>query len=108
MLIALTTFPNDGRKLKNLIQGLIKSWIAACIQRINYVKSYYMREWKFQKEEEKILIIKFPKENKEQLTSFLKKNHPYQIPELVFLAPEDVDHAYLERVQSLAKKPVKK
>ena len=104
----MTTFPNDGRKLKQLIQWLIKSGIAACINRINYVKSYYMREWQLKKEEEKILLIKFPKENKDQLTSFLKKNHPYQIPELVFLAPEDVDKVYLERVQSLAKKPGKK
>ena len=108
MLIAMTTFPNDGRKLKQLIQWLVRWGIASCVQRINYVKSYYMREWAFKKEEEKILIIKFPKENKEQLTSFLKKNHPYQVPELVFLAPEDVDKVYLERVQSQAKKPGKK
>lgn len=108
MLIAMTTFPNDGRKLKQLIQWLVRWGIASCVQRINYVKSYYMREWSFKKEEEKIILIKFPKENKEQLTSFLKKNHPYQIPELVFLQPEDVDNAYLERIQSQAKKPTKK
>lgn len=108
MLIAMTTYPNDGRKLKQLIQGLIKSGTAACIQRINYVKSYYMREGKLKTEEEKILFIKFPKENKEALTAFIKKNHPYKIPELVFLAPEDVDKVYLERVQSQAKKPGKK
>lgn len=108
MLIAMTTYPNDGRKLKQLIQWIIRSWLAACIQRINYVKSYYMREGKLKTEEEKILFIKFPKENKEALTAFIKKNHPYQIPELVFLAPEDVDKVYLERVQSQAKKPAKK
>lgn len=67
-----------------------------------------MREWDFKKEEEKIILIKFPKENKEKLTSFLKKNHPYQIPELFFLQPEDVDQAYLERVKSQAKKSTKK
>jgi periplasmic divalent cation tolerance protein len=72
------------------------------------MKSYYMREWVLKKEEEKLLIIKFPKENKQALTAFVKKNHPYQIPELVFLQPEDVDTAYLERVHSLAKKPAKK
>ena len=87
MLVAITTFPNDWRKLKQLVQWLIKSWIAACIQRINYVKSYYMREWKLKKEEEKILIIKFPKINKEALTQFIKKNQPYQLPELMFIQP---------------------
>lgn len=104
----MTTFPNDGRKLKQFIQWLIRSGIASSVQRINYVKSYYMLEWKLKNDEQKIVIIKFPKENKDQLTSFVKKNHPYQIPELVFLAPEDVDKVYLERVLSQTKKPAKK
>lgn len=106
MLVALATFPNDGRKLKNFIQGLLSSWIAACVNRINYVKSYYIWEEKLTKEEEKILIIKFPKKNKEKLTAFMKKNHPYKIPELIFFQPEDVDKAYLDRV--LSEKPLGK
>jgi len=100
MLIAMTTFPNDGRKLKNLIQGLLKSWIAACINRINYVKSYYIREDKMMREEEKILLIKFPADKKKELTAFIKKNHPDKIPSLIFIKPDDVDEAYLARVQS--------
>lgn len=105
MLIALTTFPNDGRKLKNLIQWLVKSWIAACVSRINYVKSYYIREGKLMKEEEKILLIKFPADKKKELTAFIKKNHPQKVPMLVFIKPDDVDEAYLARVKSV--KPLK-
>jgi len=111
MLIAMTTFPNDGRKLKNLIQWLIKSWIAACINRINYVKSYYIRDDKLMKEEEKILLIKFPADKKKELTAFIKKNHPYKLHELIFLKPDDVDEAYLTRVKSVkpfTKNPAKK
>lgn len=100
MLVALTTFPNDGRKLKQFIQWLIRSWIAACINRINYVKSYYMREGVLNQEEEKILLIKLPKNHKEQFLAFCKKNHPYKIPELLFFEPEDVDKGYLEWVKA--------
>lgn len=98
MLVAISTFPNEGRKLKNFIQALVKSGLVACVSRINYVKSYYIREGKFQQEEEKILLIKLPKENKDKFTGFFKKNHPYEVPELIFLNPEDVDKAYLDRV----------
>lgn len=98
MLVALATFPNDGRKLKSFIQGLVKSWLVACVNRINYVKSYYIREGKFQQEEEKILLIKLPKENKDKFSGFFKKNHPYEVPELIFFEPEDVDKAYFDRV----------
>lgn len=57
------------------------------------------------KEEEKILLIKFPAEKKKELIAFLKKNHPYELPELIFLKPDDVDEAYLAWVKSA--KPMK-
>ncbi|HCB51133.1 TPA: hypothetical protein DEP21_00905 [Patescibacteria group bacterium] len=76
--------------------------MVTCVNRVNYVKSYYMREGKLKSEQEKILLIKLPKENKDKFSAFFKKNHPYEIPELLFFSPEDVDKAYLERV--LAKK----
>jgi uncharacterized protein involved in tolerance to divalent cations len=68
------------------------------------MKSFSLQEGKIKKEEEKLLLIKIPKENKQALTAFIKKNHPHQIPELIFLQAEDVDAAYLERVHSFAKK----
>ncbi len=63
-----------------------------------------MREWALKKEEEKLLIIKLPEENKDLFTAFFKKNHPYKTPELFFLKTDDVDHAYDEWVKSFIKK----
>ena len=42
--IVMTTYPNDGRQLKRLILAVLKQDLAACVQRINYVKSYFVRE----------------------------------------------------------------
>lgn len=105
MLIAITTFPNEGRKLKHFVQWLIMSGAAACVNRINYLKSYYVREDEFQQKEEKLLLIKFPIKNKEKLIAYFKKNHPYKMHELIFVKPEDVDENYLKRVQDI--KPFK-
>lgn len=101
MLLLISTFPNDGRKLKNFILWLIKSWMAKCVSRINYVKSYYMREWKLKNEEEKILMIKLDEENKEKLIWYFKKNHPYKVPEMLWIKPNDVNEEYLKWINEL-------
>lgn len=62
MKILLMTYPNDGRKLKQLITALLKKKLIACANVMNYAKSYYLREGKIKKDEEKLILIKFPKE----------------------------------------------
>ena len=73
--------------------------MAACVQRVNYVKSYYMREGALKQEEEKILLIKCIEENKAKIETYVSKNHPYEIPELLWLKPDEVNEAYLNRMK---------
>ncbi len=103
MKILLTTYPNDWRKLKNLITALLKKKLVACCNIINYWKSYYLRENKIKKDEEKIIFMKYPKEKETELLNFIKKNHPYEIPELVVLSPESVDEKYLNWIHDSTK-----
>lgn len=77
--------------------------MVACVQRINYVKSYYMREWEMKREDEKILLLKLREENKKKVTAYIHKNHPYDIPEIIRLDPTDVDQKYLEWVKNKTK-----
>ncbi len=97
--LLLMTYPNDGRKLQRLITALLRQKLAVCIQRINYVKSYYLRENKIKRDEEKLVLIKTTDSKKEKLTDFIKKNHPYQISELIWLKPDAVDDAYATWVE---------
>jgi len=55
-------------------------------------------ENKIKKDEEKIIFMKYPKEKESELLNFIKKNHPYKIPELITLNPESVDENYLNRI----------
>ena len=103
MKILLYTYPNDWRKLRNLITALLKKKLIACANVMNYAKSYYLWEWKIKKDEEKIILIKYPKEKEWELLSFIKKNHPYEVPELITLNPESVDENYLNRVYESTK-----
>ena len=63
-----------------------------------------MWEGKIKQDEEKLLLIKTTQDKKEQLAKFWKDNHPYDTPELVRIAPQDVDQAYLEWLQAKKKK----
>ncbi len=96
MYILLTTYPNKPRELKKFIIAILKQWLAKCINRVNYVKSYYIWEWKIVKDEEKLLVIKTSEDKKEKLEKRIKKNHPYEVPELIWIKPYEVDEKYLE------------
>ncbi len=103
MHLILTTYPNKPRDCKKFIIGMIKWWFAACVQKINYAKSYYMRDDKLTQAEEKILLIKCSSTQKEKLLAYIKKQHPYEVPEIVVLKPEQVDEAYEKWIESAHK-----
>lgn len=67
-------YKNDGRKLKQIITWLLKSWAATKIRRINYVQSYTLHDNKIEKIDEKIVIIECPIENKWKVEMMLKKS----------------------------------
>ena len=100
MYILLTTYPNKPRQLKKFILAILKQWLAKCVNRINYVKSYYIWEWKIVKDEEKLLIIKTTEDRKEKLENWIKKNHPYDTPEIIWIKPDGVDEKYLNWINS--------
>lgn len=66
-------YKNDGRKLKQIITWLLKSWAATEIKRINYAQSYTIHDKKIQKTEEKAVLIDYLPENINKLETLLKK-----------------------------------
>ena len=62
-----------------------------------------MRDDKLTQAEEKILLIKCADAQKEKLLAYIKKQHPYEVPEIVVLNPEQVDEAYEKWIDGLLK-----
>jgi len=67
-------YKNDGRKLKQIITGLLKSWAATKITRLNYIQSYTLHDNKIQKTEEKAVLVEFTPENEKKVEALLKKS----------------------------------
>ena len=101
MLLIKTTYPNKPRECKKFIQGLLGSKSAACVNRINGVKSYFFWEWKIQSSQELILLIKTLPEKKEKCIAFIKKNHPYEVPEISVIEIDEQNPEYLEWMKSV-------
>jgi hypothetical protein len=67
-------YKNDGRKLKQIITGLLKSWAATKITRLNHLQSYTIHDNKIQKTEEKAVLVEFTPENEKKVEALLKKS----------------------------------
>lgn len=69
-------FPNDGRKLRNVIMAILKSWLTTQVKRLNYVKSYTIADKKMLRQDEKLLRLDIPDWDENKLKNILEKTFP--------------------------------
>ncbi|MGB9621215.1 MAG: divalent-cation tolerance protein CutA [Brevinematia bacterium] len=94
MIVVLCTIPYG--KSEELADKLINNRLAACVNIISGVKSIYHWQGKVEKDVEDLLVIKTREEIFEELKEFIKKNHPYTVPEIVALEVKNVNKEYLD------------
>ncbi len=95
MIVVLTTTPN-AEEAENLARKIIAAKLAACVQVLPQMKSFYFWENEVQNDSENLLLIKTLDEKFIELKEFIKKNHSYDVPEIVALRAEDVAESYLK------------
>ena len=95
MLIVLTTAPNT-EEAENLAQKIVAAKLAACVQILPQMKSFYFWEGAIQQDAEHLLLIKTLAEKFVELETFIKENHSYEVPEIVALSAEKVSENYLD------------
>ena len=93
MIIVLTTVAKktDGEKLAKL---LVKNKLASCINIIKIENSIYKWKGSVNKSKEYLLLIKSVKQFK-QLETFIKKNHPYELAEMISIGVDNSSKEYL-------------
>lgn len=91
--IVITTCP-DGMSAEKIANESIKARLASCVN-ITKVRSIYVWKGKIEDAEEFLMLFKTTEKGVEKLKDFIKKNHPYEVPEIVEIAPEYVDSNYL-------------
>src|SRR5687768_12417420 len=74
-----------GAGAKKLSQSLLKGRLAACVTIIPAVASSYWWKGKIESAGEAFLVIKTRRSLLKKLIPFIKKNHPYTVPEIIAL-----------------------
>lgn len=95
----LTTAPNlsSARKLS---ASLLKNKLAACVSLIPLIESRYVWKGKLEKSREIQLLIKTRANLFKKIEVFFKKNHPYEVPELIQLPIGRGAPAYLNWMEA--------
>jgi uncharacterized protein involved in tolerance to divalent cations len=94
MLIVLTTSPNL-KEAESLARKIVEAKLAACVQVLPPMQSFYFWEGKIQTDAEHLLLIKTLAEKYEELEKFIQSNHSYEVPEIVAVSAEKVSENYL-------------
>lgn len=98
--VAYVTTPNE-EVAKNISRGLITNKLAACINLIPKITSIYMWKGEVTEDSEVLMMIKTKTSKIEELTEFVKKNHPYEVCEVISLPIQNGNSAYLKWIDEV-------
>ena len=95
LVVILCTAPDEAAA-EMLARGLVEARLAACVNAISGVKSFYRWQGTIEADTEIQLIIKTQRGRFDEVAAWLHENHPYDVPEIIALPAERVSQAYLE------------
>jgi periplasmic divalent cation tolerance protein len=86
----------DEKTASLIAKGLVERKLAACVSMVDRVLSVYRWKGKVGKSRELLLIIKTRKNLVADVEQFIKNNHTYTVPEILFLNIEKGSGEYLD------------
>lgn len=93
--IAYVTTPTE-EVAKRLAQGLVESKMAACVNIVPSVTSIYKWKGEIQNDQEVLMIIKTKTTRVPDITTYIRKNHPYEVCEVITTQITGGNEPYLE------------
>ncbi len=93
MLLVLCTFP-DAAKARQIGTVLVEKQLAACVNLLPAVESIYRWQGAVETSTEVLAVFKTGADAYPRLAAELEELHPYEVPEIVALRPEQVAGRY--------------
>ncbi|MBI4377798.1 MAG: divalent-cation tolerance protein CutA [Nitrospinae bacterium] len=84
-------------------RGLVEERLAACVNIIQPIKSFFSWEGKLCQENEVLLMVKSRADIFTILTDYVKKNHSYKVPEIITIPITDGLPGYLNWLDTSCK-----
>lgn len=92
--IVFMTTPSR-EEAEKIARGLVEQRLAACVQIVSEIRSFYWWEGKVCDDRETLLIAKTTESLFQHLVNTVKGMHSYQVPEIVFVPIQDGLPEYL-------------
>lgn len=93
--VAFVTVPDD-KIAKKLAKGIIEQKLAACVNIIPNIQSIYMWEGKINEDSEYLMMIKTRTSRIDELSKWVRDNHPYSVAEVITLPIENGNLPYMK------------
>jgi periplasmic divalent cation tolerance protein len=93
-ILVLCTAP-DAEVGARLARGVVDARLAACVNIVPGLRSFYVWKGEVHDEPEVQLLIKTRRRRFEELRDYLKSRHPYEVPEILALPIETGAKDYL-------------
>jgi periplasmic divalent cation tolerance protein len=97
MRVVLCNAPKDHAE--RIARALVEAKLAACVNLVPGVVSIYRWKGTIEREEETTLLIKTSDDRVDALMDEIRKQHPYEVPEIVALPTNEVNPAYAAWVE---------
>lgn len=93
VIISTMSSETEGQKIA---EELVNRGLAACVNVIPGVTSYYKWQGKTEVSDELVMLIKTRASNYEQVQQTIKELHSYEVPEILALPITNGDESYLK------------
>jgi periplasmic divalent cation tolerance protein len=100
--VLVTAPPGEAH---DLARRLVERGVAACVNVVPGLRSVYRWEGALHDEPESLLLVKTVAARLPHLTAALDELHPYEVPEVLVLAPEAGSSAYLAWLAQASHQP---
>lgn len=98
VILVVTNLP-DSESAFNLARQLVELRLAACVNVLPAVTSFYEWEGKLEQASEHTLVAKTVRARYAEVERAIVERHPYELPEIVALEVADGLPAYLQWVE---------
>lgn len=79
--VVYISVPRD--EASKMAREIVEERLAACVNIVPKIESFYWMEDKIERDEESLLIAKTTQQKIEKLIIFVRDNHPYDTPEVI-------------------------
>lgn len=100
---AFVTAP-DETVAKTLAHGLVTNKLAACVNIVPKIVSIYEWEGKINEDSEVLMMIKTTSSKVDEISKYIRENHPYTVAEVISFPIENGNPPYLEWITNVLTK----